>query len=225
MSKVIGIHEYVLKPDASEDRFENAILNAKECGLLRLPGLEDCYLIKGIKGFRSGLYAAVWVYESKKAWENLWDQWTSRSSRRTIPKAGKSGNTTCCSHFSIRTRTRSNLHPTLNCDKQASSAPAKADQVDAPCRAHKQKGWLCTATLVKGNKRVSIQATRLLMENLNHILDLSSVICSSCDLIRQLPFLRVCSTGPQVPAAPSLVISFLFSPPHRDAPSRHRGTP
>ena len=72
MSKVISIHEYILKPGVSERGFVKAILNAKERGLLRLPGLVDYYLVKGIRGFRYGLYAAVWIYESKEAWESLW---------------------------------------------------------------------------------------------------------------------------------------------------------
>jgi hypothetical protein len=72
MSKVICIHEYILRPGVSERRFVKAILNAKERGLLRLPGLVDYYLVKGIRGFRNGLYAAVWIYESKEAWESLW---------------------------------------------------------------------------------------------------------------------------------------------------------
>ena len=64
MSRVISVHEYILKPGVSERRFVNAILNAKKRGLLHLPGLVDYYLVKGIRGFRNGLYAAVWVYES-----------------------------------------------------------------------------------------------------------------------------------------------------------------
>ena len=72
MSRVISIHEYILKPGESEQRFVNAILDAKERGLLRLPGLVDYYLVKGIRGYRYGLYAAVWIYESKEAWEALW---------------------------------------------------------------------------------------------------------------------------------------------------------
>jgi len=72
MSKVISIHEYILKPGVSERRFENAILETKKSGLLHLPGLVDYYLVKGIRGFRNGLYAAVWIYESKEAWESLW---------------------------------------------------------------------------------------------------------------------------------------------------------
>jgi hypothetical protein len=55
MSKVISIHEYVLKPGVSEQGFVKAILNAKERGLLRLPGLVDYYMVKGIRGFRYGL--------------------------------------------------------------------------------------------------------------------------------------------------------------------------
>jgi len=51
----------------------NAILCAKARGLLRLPGLVEYYLVKGIRGFRHGLYAAVWIYESKEAWESLWE--------------------------------------------------------------------------------------------------------------------------------------------------------
>jgi len=72
MSKVVSVHEYVLKPGVNEKKFEKALLNAQERGLLRLPGLTDFYLLKGIRGFRNGLYAAVWVYESKEAWESLW---------------------------------------------------------------------------------------------------------------------------------------------------------
>ncbi len=67
MSKVISIHEYTLKPGVSERRFVNAILNAKARGLLVLPGLVDYYLVKGIRGFRNDLYAAIWIYESKEA--------------------------------------------------------------------------------------------------------------------------------------------------------------
>jgi hypothetical protein len=72
MSKVISIHEYILKPGVDEEKFERAILNSKQSGLLQLAGLVDYYLVKGIRGAREGLYAAVWVYESKEAWASLW---------------------------------------------------------------------------------------------------------------------------------------------------------
>ena len=72
MSRVISIHEYNLKPGVNERQFVSAILSAKERGLLRLPGLVDYYLVKGIRGYRKDFYAAVWIYESKEAWESLW---------------------------------------------------------------------------------------------------------------------------------------------------------
>ena len=72
MRKVISIHEYILKPDVDEDQFEEAICNAQESDLLQLPGLEEYYLVRGIRGSRKGSYAAIWIYESKEAWEKLW---------------------------------------------------------------------------------------------------------------------------------------------------------
>ena len=72
MSRIISVHEYDLKHGASGQLFENAILKARERGLLSLPGLVDCHLVKGIRGFRNGFYASVCAYESREAWERLW---------------------------------------------------------------------------------------------------------------------------------------------------------
>ncbi len=72
MPKVISIHEYTLKPGVDEAQFERAIQKARDRGLLRLPGLVEYHFVKGIRGSRRGRYAAIWVYESKEAWENLW---------------------------------------------------------------------------------------------------------------------------------------------------------
>ena len=72
LSQIISIHEYVLKPDVDERQFERAIQEAQESGLLRLPGLVRCHFVKGIRGTRRGRYAAIWVYESRRAWEELW---------------------------------------------------------------------------------------------------------------------------------------------------------
>ena len=89
MPKVISIHEYILKPGVGERRFEKAILDAKERGLLRLPGLVDFYLVKGMRGFRNGLYAAVWLYESKEAWESLWGPLDKPLSKTDYPQNWK----------------------------------------------------------------------------------------------------------------------------------------
>ncbi|MGD8293794.1 MAG: hypothetical protein PVF37_18925 [Desulfobacterales bacterium] len=90
MSKVISIHEYILKPGVSERQFESAILGAKKRGLLNLTGLVDHYLVKGIRGSRNGLYAAVWIYESKEAWENLWGPIDEPISKADYPENWKS---------------------------------------------------------------------------------------------------------------------------------------
>lgn len=72
MPKVISIHEYLLKPEANPAQFERAIQAARQSGLLQLPGLVNFYLLKGLKGTRRKQYAAIWIYESREAWEDLW---------------------------------------------------------------------------------------------------------------------------------------------------------
>lgn len=72
MTKVVSIHEYELKPGVDGKAFEAAVHKAREDGLLKLEGLENFYLLKGIRGDRASKYAAVWVYESLEVWESLW---------------------------------------------------------------------------------------------------------------------------------------------------------
>ncbi|MGD2159379.1 MAG: hypothetical protein PVG32_21055 [Anaerolineales bacterium] len=72
MTPIISIHEYKLKPGVKGEDFEAAVQKAMDRNLLRLPGLVDSYLLKGIRGKRQGQYAAVWVYENKETWQALW---------------------------------------------------------------------------------------------------------------------------------------------------------
>ena len=72
MGRVVSIHEYELKPGINVEQFEQVLRDAKARGLLQLPGLVAHYLVKGTKGVRRGAYAAVWIYESREAWEHLW---------------------------------------------------------------------------------------------------------------------------------------------------------
>ena len=72
MGRIISIHEYDLKPGISAEQFEHALRDAEARGLLQLPGLVAHHFVKGAKGVRSGAYAAVWIYESREAWEHLW---------------------------------------------------------------------------------------------------------------------------------------------------------
>ena len=72
MAKVIGVHEYELAPGVLEADFERALHDAERRGLLDLPGLVGHHFLKGLKGARRGAYAALWIFESREAWERLW---------------------------------------------------------------------------------------------------------------------------------------------------------
>ena len=85
MNRVISVHEYNLRPGIDEQDFEDAILDAKKRGLLKLPGLIDYFLVKGIRGFRKGKYGAVWVYESIEVWEKLWGPMDKPISKEDYP--------------------------------------------------------------------------------------------------------------------------------------------
>lgn len=89
MPRIISIHEYVLRPGADEGAFEDAFRAARERGLFQLPGLEECLLLRGIRGSRRGRYAAVWVYESREAWEALWGPVDRPTTKADYPESWK----------------------------------------------------------------------------------------------------------------------------------------
>jgi hypothetical protein len=72
MGKIISIHEYELKSGVNREEFEQAVQEARNQGLFQLPGLVEFHFIKGIRGVRKDKFCAVWVYESREAWERLW---------------------------------------------------------------------------------------------------------------------------------------------------------
>jgi hypothetical protein len=72
VTRVVSVHEYELKPGASLADFERALGDAGRRGLFDLPGLSEHYFLRGLKGARRGAYAAVWVFDSREAWEALW---------------------------------------------------------------------------------------------------------------------------------------------------------
>src|SRR5215472_17781605 len=72
MARVISIHEYDLKPGADVAAFRRAIRDAERRGLFALAGLVEHHFLKGIKGARRDAYSAVWIFESREAWEKLW---------------------------------------------------------------------------------------------------------------------------------------------------------
>jgi hypothetical protein len=72
MPRVISVHEYELKPGVRPADFERALRDAERSGLFDLPGLSEHYFLRGLKGARRKAYAAIWVFESRDAWERLW---------------------------------------------------------------------------------------------------------------------------------------------------------
>ena len=89
MARIISIHEYVLKPDADEAAFEEAVRKAEEAGWLELPGLIEHHFLKGIRGSWEGLYTMVWVYESVEAWARIWGPVGQPVSKEEYPENWK----------------------------------------------------------------------------------------------------------------------------------------
>jgi hypothetical protein len=86
MGRVVSIHEYQLKSEAAGESFERAILEARERGLLRLPGLEESGFLRRIRGSRGAKYGTIWIYESVGAWEKLWGKIQSPLERDDYPE-------------------------------------------------------------------------------------------------------------------------------------------
>jgi hypothetical protein len=72
VAKVVSVHEYELRPGVQAADFERALRDAECRGLFDLPGLSEHYFLRGLKGARGSAYAAVWIFDSREAWEALW---------------------------------------------------------------------------------------------------------------------------------------------------------
>ncbi|RMF86486.1 MAG: hypothetical protein D6736_15030 [Nitrospinota bacterium] len=89
MARIISVHEYLLRPESNEAEFRQALLAAQRRGLLRLPGLVEHHFLQGIKGAGRGQYAALWIYESREAWERLWGSPDQPRQREEYPENWK----------------------------------------------------------------------------------------------------------------------------------------
>ena len=89
MARVISIHEYELRPGVGRPEFEGALREAERQGLFELPGLCEHHFLRGVKGTRAGCYSAVWVYESRAAWEALWGPLEAPHSPKEYPASWK----------------------------------------------------------------------------------------------------------------------------------------
>lgn len=89
MPRVISVHQYELKDEVEPARFEEALREVRGAGLVDLPGLETFYFGRGIRGARTDRYAAIWIYESRQAWKNLWGTPESPVSAEDYPDSWK----------------------------------------------------------------------------------------------------------------------------------------
>jgi hypothetical protein len=86
MSKIISIHHYRLKEDVSTQDFMGVIKRALKQRLFDLPGLEQFQFMRGIKGERRGMWSAIWIYSSQRAWETLWGKPTKPKKKSEYPQ-------------------------------------------------------------------------------------------------------------------------------------------
>lgn len=100
--RVISIHEYELKPDVEPAAFERALHDAGRCGLFDLPGLIGHHFLRGLKGARRGAYTAIWIFESRAAWEGLWGTMQAPRPAADYPEKWKIWENTVLARFLIR---------------------------------------------------------------------------------------------------------------------------
>jgi len=70
---IASVHYYELAASADESDFRAAAAAAVERDLFEnVPGLVEYRIGRGIRGARAGRFAAVWIYESRDAWADVW---------------------------------------------------------------------------------------------------------------------------------------------------------
>lgn len=69
---IVSIHQYELAATATAEDLRAAIDEAENRELFDLPGLVEYRFLHGIKGDRKDGYTAIWTYDSREAWEDLW---------------------------------------------------------------------------------------------------------------------------------------------------------
>lgn len=82
---IVSIHHYELAESATEEDFRKAVQEAKRRDLFDLPGLVKYQFLRGIKGARKDRFTAVWTYESREAWRELWGPIEDPQSREAYP--------------------------------------------------------------------------------------------------------------------------------------------
>lgn len=84
---IVSVHVFELAEGIGPDAVEAAIEEAESRDLFDLEGLERYRFLYGIKGSRRGLYAALWEYASRDAWESLWGPVDDPKSKEEYPES------------------------------------------------------------------------------------------------------------------------------------------
>jgi len=85
---VVSVHHYELSESADESDFRAAVAEAERRNLFeRVPGLIEYRIGQGIKGDRAGRFAAIWIYESKTVWEDVWGSVDDPNPKSEYPDA------------------------------------------------------------------------------------------------------------------------------------------
>lgn len=85
---IVSLHHYELAESADPSDFHDAVDEARNRELFEaIPGLVDYHIGQGIKGTREGAFAAVWLYESREAWEDVWGPVDDPVAKAEYPEA------------------------------------------------------------------------------------------------------------------------------------------
>lgn len=69
---MISVHEYELAPGTTREDFVEVVRTAEARGLFDIEGLRDHEFLLGVRGAGKGELAALWRWESRQAWEEVW---------------------------------------------------------------------------------------------------------------------------------------------------------
>lgn len=86
-ARIVSVHEYELKSEVTGEQFLRAVAEAQSRGLFDLPGLLEYRVLRGVKGVRRGSFTAIWIYESRPAWEAVWGPPEAPKSKEDYPPA------------------------------------------------------------------------------------------------------------------------------------------
>lgn len=83
---IVSVHDYELAESTTDREFREAVREAERRELFDLPGLVEYRFLHGIRGDREGGYSALWTYESREAWRELWGPVNDPVGREEYPE-------------------------------------------------------------------------------------------------------------------------------------------